>query len=137
MNQNKFKPLSFFILNHLINDKIINLLGIDVSEEKVAEIEKIQEMSLSYRIYLLSRRDFVSGVLIGVFSSLSIGYLTQIDNLFSNQNLTFSAVIIRLLVSSSVLGYLLYNHRKRTDAYETLLKKMSQRTQRLTEELKK
>ena len=93
-------------------------------------------MSLSYRIYLLSRRDFVSGVLIGVFSSLSIGYLTKIDDLLSNQNLSFSAVIIRLLISSSVLGYLLYNHRKRTDAYETLLKKMSERTQRLTEELK-
>ena len=107
-----------------------------MSEEKIAEIEKIQEMSLSYRIYLLSRRDFVSGVLIGVFSSLSIGYLTKIDDLLSNQNLSFSAVIIRLLISSSVLGYLLYNHRKRTDAYETLLKKMSERTQRLTEELK-
>ena len=106
-----------------------------MSEEKIAEIEKIQEMSLSYRIYLLSRRDFVSGVLIGVFSSLSIGYLTKIDDLLSNQNLSFSAVIIRLLISSSVLGYLLYNHRKRTDAYETLLKKMSERTQRLTEEL--
>ena len=107
-----------------------------MSEEKIAEIEKIQEMSLSYRIYLLSRRDFVSGVLIGVFSSLSIGYLTKIDDLLSNHNLSFSAVIIRLLISSSVLGYLLYNHRKRTDAYETLLKKMSERTQRLTEELK-
>lgn len=108
-----------------------------MSEEKIAEIEKIQEMSLSYRIYLLSRRDFVSGVLIGVFSSLSIGYLTRIDDLFSNQNLSFSAVLIRLVLSASVLGYLLYNHRKRTEAYETLLKKMSERTQKLSEELKK
>ena len=108
-----------------------------MSEEKIAEIEKIQEMSLSYRIYLLSRRDFVSGVLIGVFSSLSMGYLTRIDDLLTNQNLTVSAVFIRLVLSSAVLGYLLYNHRKRTAGYETLLKKMSERTQRLSEEIKR
>lgn len=53
-----------------------------MSEEKKAEIEIIQDMSLSYRIYLLSRNDFVFGVLIGVLSSLAIGYLMQIDLMF-------------------------------------------------------
>lgn len=106
-----------------------------MSEDKLAEIEKIQEMSLSYRIYLLSRRDFVSGVLIGVFSSLAIGYLTRIEDLLTNQNLSLSAVLIRLVISSAVLAYLLYNHRKRTAGYEILLKKMSEKRQKLSEEI--
>ncbi len=107
-----------------------------LSEEKKAEIEKIQEMSLSYRIYLLSRRDFVSAVLIGVASSLTISYLTQLDLILSNHNITIFSVLVRVIISSGFLGYLLYSHRKRTKVYETLLKKMSERTQRLSEELK-
>ena len=107
-----------------------------MTEEKLAELEKIQEMSLSYRIYLLTRRDFVSGVLIGVISSMTIGYLNQLDLILNNMTNSLSSVIIRLLLSASILGYLLYSNRKRTKAYETLLKKMSERTQKISEELK-
>jgi hypothetical protein len=105
-----------------------------LSEERKAEIEKIQDMSLSYRIYLLSRRDFLSGVLIGVASSLALGYLTQLDATLNKGELSAASLGIRVLVSCGALGYLVYGHRKRTQGYETLLNKMSIRIQRLSEE---
>ena len=105
-----------------------------MSEEKKAEIEKIQDMSLSYRIYLLSRRDFISGVLIGVASSLTLGYLIQLDVILNKGELSVASLILRLMVSSGVLGYLVYSHRKRTQGYETLLNKLSIRIQKLSEE---
>lgn len=106
-----------------------------MSEEKQAEIEKIQEMSLSYRVYLLSRRDFLSGVLIGVASSAALSYVTMLDMIINEGGLSVASVIVRVMVSSGVLGYLVYNHRRRTRGYETLLKKMSERIQRLSEEV--
>ena len=106
-----------------------------LSEEKQAEIEKIQDMSLSYRVYLLSRRDFLSGVLIGVASSVALSYVTMLDMVINEGDLSVASVVLRVMVSSGVLGYLVYNHRRRTRGYEKLLKKMSERIQKLSEEL--
>ncbi len=105
-----------------------------MGEEIEAKVEKMQEISLSYRIYLLSRRDFYSGVLIGVLSSLVISYITQMDALI-NDNLSLIGVAIRFVVSTTVLGYFINSHRERTKRYDVLVKKMSERVQKLQEEL--
>jgi hypothetical protein len=106
-----------------------------MTEEKAAQKETIQELSLSYRIYLLSRRDFQNGVLIGVSSSLAINYLAQLDVQLNNGALTTIDIIVRVLLSFGILGYLIYNHRKRTKNYETLLKKISEKVQKINEEI--
>ncbi len=106
-----------------------------MTEEKAAQKETIQELSLSYRIYLLSRRDFQYGVLIGVSSSLAINYLAQLDVQLNNGALTTTNIIARVLLSFGILGYLIYIHRKRTKNYETLLKKMSEKVQKINEEI--
>jgi hypothetical protein len=58
---------------------IINNIEGYLSEDKEATIEEDPENVSQLPHYLLSRRDFISGVLIGVTSSTTIGYITQLD----------------------------------------------------------
>ena len=51
-------------------------------EELLKKREAIHEASLSYRMYLLSRRGFLRGIIIGVTGSITSGYFIQLDQPF-------------------------------------------------------
>ncbi|MCW4014718.1 MAG: hypothetical protein NWF07_17255 [Candidatus Bathyarchaeota archaeon] len=92
-----------------------------------AELQKkraaIHEASLSYRMYLLSRRDFLRGIIIGVTGSITSGYFIQLDQLFFG-NYTVVSLSFRILLFLSILGYFMLLYQKRTEKYEIAIKTM-------------
>jgi len=110
-------------------------------EEKTDNLVEMQEIirdvSVSYRLYLLSRRDFLLGIFIGVSGSIIAGYVIQIDILLSSEQYTLLDLVIRLGLLLSVLIYTVFRYRKRTEDYERAIKGMLERNKEISEEIKK
>ena len=83
------------------------------SKEELLEMQKlIRDVSVSYRLYLLSRRDFLLGILIGVSGSIIAGNIVQLDNLLTSGEYSILGLIIRLGILFSILIYAMLNYRK-------------------------
>jgi len=103
-------------------------------EIKREQVERLQDLSLSYHMYLLGKRGFLTGVIIGVSGSITASYLIELDLLLFKPFSLFG-LILRIVGMGSVLGYFIYNNRKRLKQIETLLKRIHDRSEKLQSEL--
>ncbi len=85
--------------------------------------DAIHEASLNYRMYLLSRREFFRGIIIGVTGSITSGYFIQLDQLLFGEY-TATGLGFRILLFLGVLGYFLLKYQQRTGMYEKAIKSM-------------
>ena len=92
-------------------------------EELQEKRDAIHEAALSYRMYLLSRRDFLRGIIIGVTGSITAGYIIQLDQLLFG-DYTVVSIGFRILVFLGILGYFMFQYQKRTGEYERAIKTM-------------
>jgi hypothetical protein len=113
--------------------------NVKVSEEEVLEEQRsrIRDVSSSYRIYLMSRRDFLIGVSIGITGSIASGYIIQLDRILFLENPNTLNIGFRILIILFLLFYLSYRYRKRTKNLEEVLQRMNKRISEINELLKK
>ncbi len=107
------------------------------SKEELVEMQEIiRDVSVSYRLYLLSRRDFLLGILIGVSGSIIAGYIVQLDLLLFSGKHSVIGLILRLGVLFSVLIYVVLSFRKRTEDYKRAVEGMLERNKQISEKIR-
>ena len=106
----------------LINGFIVEM-STPNKEELQEKRDAIHEATLRYRMYLLSRRDFLRGIIIGVTGSITAGYIIQLDQLLFG-DYTVVSIGFRILLFLAILGYFLLQYQKRTEEYEAAIKTM-------------
>ena len=105
-------------------------------EELIEKQEILREASLSYRMYVLSRRDFLYGILIGVSGSIFAGYVVQLDILIFSKGYSIPSLMVRLCILFSVVIYSVFNYRRRTKYYERAISNMVKSRETLSEQIK-
>lgn len=100
--------------------------------------EKIQEFSFAYRMYISARRDFLTGVALGITGSISAAYIVELDKIIFNfSSKTVFPILIRIFLLILLLLYLIHKYSQRTRSYENSLKGMIERIDELKHDLDK
>jgi hypothetical protein len=97
----------------------------------------IRDVTVSYRLYILSRRDFLLDILIGVSGSIIAGHIVQLDNLLTSGEYSILDLFTRLGIHFSVLIYTVLNYCKRTEDYERATRGMLKRNKEISDEINK
>jgi hypothetical protein len=104
----------------------------------ILQKEKIQDFSFAYRMYISARKDFVTGIALGITGSITASYIVQLDKtIFNFSSNNVFEILIRIFLLQLILLYIINRYRWRTRIYENSLKGMIERIDEINRDLEK
>jgi len=107
-------------------------------DEIISHKEKIQDLSFAYKMHISSRRDFLSGISLGIIGSITAAYIVELDKtIFMFSPYQVLGILVRIFLLTLLLINIINRYRKRTQIYENSLQGMIERLNEINRDIEK